>query len=165
MRKTVVLLVCGLLLLAGCVGKAPQPVTVNFTCDFLAEYDQMTFAGGLTRDMAGTLKVSLTSPESLSGMQFTQTGEKINVTLGNLNYTVDTQLPQTAVPHLISKALDDIFYAAQAKTLVTENERFTGRVGEYAYHVETDPDTGMLLLMEFPAAALSVRFSNVQETA
>lgn len=161
MRKLVISFIC-ILLLAGCGKKAPAPVTVKFTCDFSAEYNGMTFAGSLRRDMAGTLALSLTSPESLAGMELTWDGNGATVSLGALQYTVEAELPQTAVPRLVLAALDDLFYAASAGTLTAQNGNLYGRVGDYAYTVQTDPDSGTLLSMEFPDAGLTARFTNVQ---
>lgn len=162
MRKLVVSMMC-ILLLIGCKEKTVEPITVDFICDFTAEYNGMTVSGGLQRDMAGTLTLCVTSPDTLSGMVLRWDGNTAHVSLGDLQYTLETELPQAAAPQLILKILDALFYASQADTLVFDGAQLTGRIGEYAYAAQLDPQTGTLLSMEVPAAALSVRFSNVQK--
>lgn len=164
MLKWIVSMVC-VLLLAGCGEKTPDLITVNFTCDISGTYDGMTFSGNLQRDMAGTLSLVLSAPENLSGMRLQYNGKEMTVSLGDLRYTQEMQLPETSVPTLILKALDDLFYAAGAKALVMKDAQVSGKAGEYTYCAQTDLETGELLSLGFPDAALSVRFSNVQRTA
>lgn len=165
MRKWIVSLLCALLAVtAGCgVSHTPEPpAAVNFVCDFTASYREMQFAGTLKRASAGMLTVSLTEPVALKGLTLTWDGEGARMSLGLLHYSMDSALPQTGFGKLLLDTLDAVFCGAVSGELTDAGARFSGTVGRLSYTVLSVPETGTLLSLDVPDAALSVCFGNVR---
>ncbi len=165
MRKWMLPLLCvWLVMVSGCGNtRAPAPPTaVNFTCDFTATYREMEFAGKLERAAAGMLTVSLTKPAALNGLTLTWDGEGARVSLGLLHYTMDATLPQSGFGKLLLNVLDAAFCENMAGRLTEIGAQFTGKTGQYDYTLLCEPETGTLLSLQVPDAALSVHFSDLR---
>ena len=165
MRKGFSFIICCILtvLLSSCsAAKTAPPQTVRFFCDFVATYGDLQLEGTVERLNVGTLTLSLSTPQSLSGMQLSWDGEKTTVAYRGLTYTMPSKLPQTAAVRLIAETLDDACKRSADATWAKDGATFTGVVGTYGYRLQSDATSGTLLSLEVPDAAFSVRFFNTK---
>lgn len=149
-------ILCCLLLMSGCRKPDVLPQTAQFSCDFSAQWDGVKLAGVLKRGAAGTLTISVHTPESLNGLSVTMQSGAVTVSLGDLQLQCDTDLPQDAVPRLICGALD------AAADSVSADGVLQGRIGDTTYCLQTDAQTGFVQTLDFKEPKLECIFTNVQ---
>ncbi len=151
-----------LLCFTACAKPQPaEPLSVNFTCDFRAQYSNMTAAGKLTRYTAGTLRLDFTEPETLNGLSAEWNGDTVTLRFLGLSYTVDpATLPEGALGEHLLNALDAALRGDGNREEQDGRVTVTGLVGDTAYTYVYDADSGAPLSLEAPS--LSVTFSHVQ---
>lgn len=164
-RFSVLVITVVFCLLIGCKAKPEMPVTTGFQCAFTASYQEMQLEGTIKRNGAGTLELSVSKPETLSGIRFSWDGEKGTVALGDLSYAFDASLPVSAPPQLIRKVLDTVFLKAAQGSFTEYGACFQGKIDGYAFSLLSDAKSGTLLSLEIPKTALYIEFKDFQKTA
>jgi hypothetical protein len=152
-------------LFIGCKKQPETPVCTDFQCGFTATYQEMQLEGTLKRNGAGTLEMTVSKPETLSGMQFIWDGEKGTVALGSLRYSFDMSLPLSAPPQLVQKVLDTVFLKAAEGSFTEYGACFQGKIDGYEFSLLSDAKNGTLLSLEIPKTALYIEFKDFQKTA
>lgn len=159
--------VCVVLLtfLTGCSRKKPvaEPVSVDFVCDFRAQYNNMTAEGTLTRRTAGTLLLEFTKPETLEGLCADWDGEKATLKYMGLSYSVDPdKLPESALGESLITAFDTVMREEGTQKEEDGKITVTGISGQSEYAYVYDAKTGAPLSLSIPSIPLTVTFSNIQ---
>lgn len=158
----VCLLVC--LLLTGCRRQpAVEPLGLDFTCDFRAQYNDLAAAGTLTRHTAGTLKLDFSEPETLKGLSAEWDGESVTLHYLGLTYSVDPKkLPESALGEQLIAAFDAALRGEGTSEESNGKVTVTGSVSGAAYTFIYDKQSGAPLSLAVPSIPLSVTFSNVK---
>lgn len=153
--------VCLFLMLAGCSKPQPaSPKTVNFTCSFIAHYQDLTVGGTLTRYTQGTLTLDFTEPETLRDVRALWDGETMKVQYLGITFDIDdAKIPETALGKQLLFALDNALGAdgIQNKDTVTISGSVDGAAYTYIYAA----DSGLPLSLSVPSLPLEVTFSHV----
>lgn len=150
-------------ILIGCVGcaKKPQavPDTAQFACDFTATYREMRVAGSLKRYGAGTLSLTFTEPETLSGLAAVWDGEAVTFSLHGLSFSADPAvLPESALGQELVAVLDGALRGEgdcrteQGKLVVN------GTVNGTAYTLVCDGESGKPVSLSVPSLPLEATF-------
>ena len=174
-RRHLFAIICSLCLLLGFTAcrkekepEAPPPTVTGFSCNAAGTYRGEGVAGTLTRTAAGLLTVTLSKPDTLSGLTMEWNGTDVNLKLMGLSFSVNPDtVPEAALGKRILQSLDAVVYGQAEGTLTEDGRQKTeGTAGEgdsaAAFTVWSDPATGSLLGLEVPAEELSLTFSEFQ---
>lgn len=161
-RRIAVLCVLLCFLCIACRPIQPSdPLSVDFSCDFRAEYQSLTVAGTLTRHTAGTLQLTFTEPETLRDVSADWNGENVSLRYMGLSFSADA-LPERALGDQLIHAFDAAFSGEgereQNDETVTLNGTSSGKPFTYIY----DSESGKPLSLSVPSLPLTVTFSNVR---
>jgi hypothetical protein len=148
----------------GCKKAIAPPAVTGFKCGFSATYREIEVEGTLFRNGAGTLEMCISKPETLSGMKFCWDGQQGTVSLGDLRYSFDMELPQKAAPQLVMQVLDGVFRQTASKELTEYGTLCQGEVNGYSFSLLSDRQSGALFSLEVPDAALYIEFKDFQKT-
>ncbi len=153
-----------LLCTAGCRPKpSAEPVAVDFTCAFRAEYNDLTATGTLTRRTAGTLLLEFSKPETLNGLSAEWDGEKVTLKYLGLSYDVDpAKLPENALGEGLLSAFDAALRDEGEKQEEDGKVTVTGMSGNAEYTYVYDAKSGAPLSLTIPSIPLTVTFSDLQ---
>lgn len=164
-RRTLAVCLVLLAVLSGCrfSTKTAAPIAVDFTCQFRAQYENMTAAGTLTRHTAGTLKLDFFEPETLSDITVEWDGEDTRLKYKGLSFRVDPDaIPESA----LGNELITVFDAALRGEGDCRTEKgiatLRGSENGTAYVYTYDVTSGVPISLSVPSIPLSVTFSEVQ---
>ena len=153
-----------LLTLGGCgaaTGKSVRPVTDGFSCRIEAAYGNMTVAGTLTCPGEDAIQLQFDKPSSLSGITLGYDGTRMTMELAGMSIELEAEkVPQSALIRSLASVLST---APAAGELTDEGYLVTGQMGQHAYTLVFDPDTGMPRSLSVPEDGLQATFS--QQTA
>ncbi len=160
-RRVAVFCVFVCCLLTACRPTKPiEPLSVDFSCDFRAEYQTLTVQGTLTRHTAGTLQLTFTEPETLRDVSADWNGEDITLHYKGLSFSADA-LPERALGEQLIRAFDAALSGEgkreQNNDTVILNGTAAGNTFTYIYHASN----GEPLSLSVPSLPLTVTFSNV----
>lgn len=152
-----ILLIC--LALCSCSSAksiVPRLSGISFTADMTYYNEVYAFDGEILSD--GTMKATVTSPEELSELEFTLTGEGTTVNYKGLTYSpVEGSMP-------FSKIMEDIYLPIREVALgdatADGNGILTGGEGSGEYSFTLSP-TGLPQKLEMPDERFFVKFYNV----
>ena len=161
-RRLLLLCVTCVLVLTAChKTQAAEPLAVDFSCDFTAQYENLTASGRLTRHTAGTLLLEFTAPETLDGVAAEWDGEKVWLRYRGLSFSTDN-IPESALGEELIRAFDTALRGEGEREtkdgVVTLAGTADGTAFTYCYRA----DNGQPLTLSVPALPLTVTFSNVQ---
>ncbi len=165
MRRAACIVVCLLVLLTGCSGSKPaaDPVSEGFSCTVQAVYRDMTVAGTLTREAAGTLTLAFTEPDTLSGLTARWDGETVTLSMYGLEFSVDpATVPESALGEEIIAAFDTALRGEGERTTEDGKLVITGNGSNGAYTLTFDAETGVPLSLSVPSLPLSATFSDFE---
>ncbi len=153
-----------LLLCTGCRPKqTAEPVAVDFTCEFRAQYNDLTATGTLTRRTAGTLLLEFSEPETLNGLSAEWDGEKVTLKYLGLSYDVDPhKLPENALGEGLLSAFDTALRGEGERKEADGKVTLNGLSGTSTYTYVYDATSGAPLSLVIPSIPLTVTFTNVQ---
>ena len=160
------LLLLPLCLLIGCnrPAVATPPTATGFSCTAVGTYRGEEIAGTLTRASAGLLTVTLTRPAALEGLTMEWNGESVSLGMLGLQWSLDPEkVPEAALGEQLLLALDTLVYSAGDSETDAEG-RVVTRDADNTFTIYSDPNSGALLALEVPNAALSLTFSDFTKT-
>lgn len=163
-RVMAVFLVPFCILLTGCNRSkvTAQPLAVDFTCTFRAQYKELVAGGTLTRGTAGTLSLDFTQPQTLDGVGADWDGESVKLRYMGVTFKADeSAIPESALGEQLVKTFDAAL--RQEGTREQENGKITvtGTANNAAYTYVYDAQTGHPLSLSVPSLPLTVTFSDV----
>lgn len=163
-RRVFALCLAVSLIFVGCSRKQPvEPVSVDFVCDFEAQYHNMTATGTLTRRTAGTLLLEFSKPETLADLSAEWDGEKVTLKYMGLSYDMDPdKLPESALGEGLITAFDAALRGEGQRQESDSKVTVTGFTGETTYAYVYDAKSGAPLSLTVPSIPLTVTFSNLQ---
>ncbi len=164
-RRIFALCFAFVIVLAGCNRKksAAEPVSVDFICDFHAQYNDLSAKGVLTRRTAGTLLLEFSEPETLAGLSAEWDGETVTLQYMGLSYDIDPDtLPESALGEGLIAAFDAALRGEGARQETDGRVTVTGLSGNAEYAYVYDAETGTPLSLSVPSLPLTVTFTNVQ---
>lgn len=166
MRRAACIVVCLLVLITGCSGSKPaaDPVGEGFTCTVQAVYRDMTVAGTLTREIAGTLTLAFTEPETLNGLTACWNGETVTLSMYGLEFSVDpATVPESALGEEIITAFDTALRGEGERTIEDGKLIVSGNGQNGAYTLTFDAETGEPLSLSVPSLPLSATFFDFEQ--
>lgn len=108
MLKTLyVLFLLPLIIFCGC-DKAEEKASLvtSFTAQFTAQYSGMNLAGNVTTNNEAVTNISITSPETVSGLNFNYKGSEMQISRETLICSADeAYLPQESFPSTVKSIL------------------------------------------------------------
>ncbi len=152
------------LLLTGCRARqVAQPVAVDFTCTFQAQYKQLKAVGTLTRRTAGTLSLDFTAPETLNGISADWNGESVKLRYMGMTFdAAGNAIPESALGEQMIKAFDAALREEGTREEADGRVTVTGTVDNAAYTYVYDAASGFPLSLSVPSLPLAVTFSDVK---
>ncbi len=162
MKKAFAVLFAVVLFLCGCGDTKKVPIRIGDT-EFRAiitQNNEQNYTIDIKTDkklknISGTIK----KPENLSGVEFTVSGEMLNIDYNGLNIKKDIgELPQDNTPVLIFKAIK----SANGKNAVCEdgNYIFNGSIEDEKYTLSVTP-SGLPMLLKFKNNGIKIEFRNL----
>ncbi len=163
-RRLFALCVLVCCLFAGCSRqKSTEPISVDFICDFRAQYNDMTAEGTLTRRTAGTLLLEFSKPETLEGLTADWDGETVTLHYKGLSYDVDPdKLPESALGEGLISAFDAVLREEGTTQEKDGKVTVTGLSGKAEYTYVYDAESGAPVSLSIPSIPLTVTFSNTR---
>ena len=150
-------------LVGGCSKPQPaEPLTVGFSCEFRAQYNDLAAAGTLTRQTAESVSLEFSEPDTLKGLTAKWDGQTVRLQYLGLSYSVDpNDLPENALGEQLLSVFQTVLQ--HHGDSIQENGRVTvtGLNGNNPYSYVYDAESGMPLSLSVPAIPLTVTFSNV----
>jgi hypothetical protein len=154
-----------LLGLAGCrgnnAGGTGRAATVpeRFSCQITARYKEREISGGLRREGAGTLELTVEEPETLRGLRMIWNGETFRAEMEGLVYETGAgTLPEGALGSCLLRVFDTITVSGKKGTAIREGLQIQGETADGPFIVVINPDTGAPRSLELPSAELTAVF-------
>lgn len=153
-----------ILLMSACTTQEADPaITTKFTADFTADYNDMTVKGSVTSGGFGALSISITYPQTLSGLNINYKNSEVQLSREQIVCTADEAfIPQNGFPSMISAALNEIAY--NRMNFVSQNESeltYEFKISIGGCTADFDKD-GLIRKISVPSAKLYAEFSNVK---
>lgn len=156
-----VLAVCTLFCFACNKMQTAAPVTLDFSCRFSAQYDDLKATGEMVRTADKVLTITFDTPDTLSDVSLIWDGEEVRMRV----FGIETALPQAYLPQgalgtVLGGALDDALDRVGSETFSNGGAVLSGTVGEHAYTLHFDGQNGIPFQLEVPSLPLSIVFSD-----
>lgn len=163
-RRMIALCFVFFTILTGCnQKKVIEPVSVDFVCEFRAQYNNLTTTGTLTRRTAGTLLLEFSTPENLADLSAEWDGEKVTLKYMGLSYDIDPKaLPENALGEGLITAFDAALRGEGKREEADGKVTVSGLSGNAEYTYVYDAKSGTPLSLSVPSLPLNVTFTNVQ---
>lgn len=114
---------CVLFSLSGCARDGRQGLKTDFSADFTAQYGEMELSGRLTYTGEKSLKLELSSPETLEGLTVGYRGGELSLGKNGLLCTADeAYLPAGSFPSMLKTALGSVVSAAENGQLTFDGQ-------------------------------------------
>ena len=165
MKRIFAVLICAVLFLCGCSGKAKDNRTLpkTFNASAIVEFDGMTYEALLTRISDGYWRVELLQPDAVRGLVFDIAGEEMNISFKGLLFTFDSEkFPVSSVVSLITKSFDRLVPINLDVVVGDETDNASGEVDDIAYSIIFDKN-GTPLTMEFANCQMKITFESFDE--
>lgn len=162
-RAVAILLAAACLpVLGGCNQSDPTPPqTTGFSCEITAVCDDLTVQGTLSRPTAEQLSLTVTQPETLSGLALAWDGTALSARWHGLSVPLDRELlPDTSLIEGLISSLDAALGAAGTGTVTEEGTVIEGQAGGHPFCLIADPATGMLRSLDIPDLDIAVTFES-----
>ena len=147
--KKFLCVVCAILMLSGCglekskEGKNEIPDFTGFSADVYTEINDIKVSGSAEYTELDGLVLTLTSPETLAGMEIICKDSECRVTLHELSFSVLYEnLPPNSLPTSLMAC------AENAKTAIYENGTCKFTVNGYTYQLYMDENGFVKLLAD-----------------
>ena len=164
MRRWVIGMICGVVLLSGCSKKAEPPAAINFSCDAHILYKDIEMDAHLIRTETGVLQMDINYPPSLEDLVITLDGDKVEVEMYGISFNLNPEtLPVSGVAKGVLDALDTVADMEELPTFTESGARLTGKSQNGEFTLVSDPETGALLSLTIPDLPLEVTFSAFNE--
>lgn len=134
----------------------------DFTFTAQINYSEHDYEADITRK-SDVWELSYTSPDSLNGMDFTLENEKLTIDFDGISVTGQREnLPETSIPSLISKVIDNALNDSSAKAEIDgENIIVSGVVDGADYKVTFK--NKIPLLIEISGNEFEVKISDFKK--
>ena len=162
MRHRLLVLCTAMLLFFSACRRQPtaDPLAIDFSCHFRAQYADMTAAGTLTRRTAGTLLLEFSEPETLNGLSADWDGETVTLRYKGLSFDVDpSKLPESALGEQLILAFDAALRSEGTHQAENGTVTITGGDASSPYTLVYDAKTGMPVSLSAPNVPLTVTFT------
>ncbi len=95
--------------LAGCGQSEPEPIVVDFSADFTAQFKSDTYVGRVSCTRQGIITIGIDSPETLAGLSVKYYNSQMQLQEDNLVCSADeAYLPQSSFPRILKSVLDAV---------------------------------------------------------
>lgn len=161
MKKAFAVLFAVVLFLCGCGEAEKVPIRIGNTefSAIVTQYNERYTVDIKTDKKLNNIKGKIKTPENLNGVEFTVSGETLNIDYNGLSIKKDIdELPKDNIPVLVFKAIK----SANGKNAVCEdgNYTFNGSIGNEKYTLSASP-SGMPLLLKFKNNGIKMEFRNL----
>lgn len=167
--KKILSVVCGLCLVLFCAcsrsaeGETPPDLPDHFSGDAAVSIGDYTMLSHI-QYAPEHLEVTFQSPEALSKMKMTYTGDVCSIAYDNLSLNLDvSDLPQAAFGRVIVQTMRQC--VAGMDITVSRTERgwlYTGSSAIGDFEALQDPSTGALTRINCPEIQATIEFSDIQ---
>ena len=162
------LLLAAPILLCGCsttdlIGRPAPDLDKAYTVTADIDVGSYSASADITRNSAGSWKVSFTEPSYLMGLELSLSDDSMTASLGDISVTADSSDVYTLVPDIIATVLDSLTdlpaeSISENEGIVTLTTTFDGDKA-----MVTTDTSGELLTLRCPAQKLSVKFSDQED--
>ena len=161
--KALCVLFIFLVSLGGCEKADGKPTVItDFSADFTADFNDLSIDGKITVNRQGMFNLSISSPETLNGLEIGYKGNVLSLGRDGLLCTADeAYLPDTAFSSIIKKVFERLCYDEANGTLAISDNKVTvpSPVGNCEITVNSE---GKIILLECAEAKLSISFTNIE---
>lgn len=155
MRRWMMVLLCGVMMLTACGKTEASPIVSGFRCRVDMNYDGLEASGVLDMTEEGITTLSFDSPDSLAGFGLQWDGSAVTYCYGALSLELDAQtLPVGTAITVIVKAFERCAaHPSRDRSTVSGEDAFG------AYELTFDPDSGYPLSLSCADIQLKASFS------
>ena len=153
-----------LISLAGCEKTEAKPTIItDFTADFTADFNDLSIDGKITVNRQGMFNLSISSPETINGLEIGYKGSVLSLGRDGLLCTADeAYLPDTAFSNIIKKVFESLNHEEANSALIISDNKITvpSPVGKSEITIDSE---GKILSLKCEDSKLSIAFSNIEE--
>ncbi|MFR8011614.1 MAG: hypothetical protein ACLU8W_07650 [Clostridia bacterium] len=167
--KKLLSILCGMCLILFCacgqskISDSPPGLPEKFSGDAAVSIGDYTMLSHI-QYAPEYLEVTFQSPEALSKMKMTYTGDVCSIAYDNLSLNLDvSDLPQAAFGRVIVQTMRQCISGADMTVNRTESGWiYTGSSAIGDFEALQDPSTGALTRISCPEIQATIEFSNIQ---
>ncbi len=164
MKRFFVLLICILVMLAGCT-TAPKKENLlpsQFTAVANVNFDETDYCVNLTRYADSNWVVEFTAPETVCGLIFTTENGETDISFKGLHFTFDTQkFPVGSVVKILCGSYDRLVPIEHEMVEGDKSDFVTGQVDDMSYTLSTDKN-GIPIKLELGDSGMCIEFESFE---